>query len=269
MNNCFINNKLLQSFNIDEFKHNKPFPWFNFQTLLTPEAFRELCISFPPLEIFEKHAGIERGYGQRPHNRYYLAYEDSIYNDIHRENNQGIAKKENLPIPWQRFIEELETNQIYNNFIKSAFEVSNYNVRYAWHLGFNGSEVSPHQDSKKKIGTHILYFNTSEDWETTWGGSTLVLGGKSSNSQNPEFEDFTIIKSTQVINNYSFLFKNTDDSWHGVRALTCPPGKFRKLFNVIYEFPETPELSNKIYINSPLTVGKKFLRKVLKKIVSY
>jgi hypothetical protein len=266
MNNCFINYKLLQSLNIEKFKQNKPFPWFNFQSFLTPEAFRELYLSFPPLEIFEKHVGMERGYGQRPHNRYYLAYEDSIYNNLHRENNEGIVKKVDLPIPWQRFIEELETNQIYNDFIKSAFEVSNYHVRYAWHLGFNGSEVSPHQDSKKKIGTHIFYFNNSEDWETTWGGSTLVLGGKSTNSQNPEFEDFTIIKSTQVADNYSFLFKNTVDSWHGVRALTCPPGKFRKLFNVIYEFPETPESSNRIYLNSPLIAGKKFFQKVLKNL---
>jgi hypothetical protein len=266
MNNCFINYKLLQSLNIEEFKQNKPFPWFNFQSLLTPEAFRELYLSFPPLEIFENHVGIERGYSQRPHNRYYLAYEDSIYDNLHRENNEGIVKKAGLPIPWQRFIEELETNRLYNDFIKSAFEVLNYHVRYAWHLGVNGSEVSPHQDSKKKIGTHIFYFNTSEDWEPTWGGSTLVLGGKSTNSQNPEFEDFTIIKSTHVMGNYSFLFKNTVDSWHGVRALTCPPGKFRKLFNVIYEFPETSESSNRVYLNSPLIAGRKFLQKVLKNL---
>ena len=69
-----------------------------------------------------------------------------------------------------------------------------------------------------------------------------------------------------MVDNYSFLFKNAVDSWHGVRALTCPPGKFRKLFNVIYEFPEIPEPLNKVYLNSPLTAGKKFLRKVLKNL---
>ncbi|MGA7952689.1 MAG: hypothetical protein WCA07_04125 [Gloeobacterales cyanobacterium] len=265
MDSYFINSELLQDFDLEKFKKNEPFPWFNFHSFLTPEAFSELYLDFPSFELFEKHMGIDR-YGQRPHNRYYLAYENTIYTYLYRERGEGIAKREDLPIPWQRFIDELETNQVYDNFIKSVFDVKHYNVRYAWHLGFNTSEVSPHRDSERKIGTHIFYFNTSDDWDINWGGSTLVLGGKLTTSQNPDFDDFTVVKSCQITDNNSFLFKNTANAWHGVKTLTCPAGKFRRLFNIIYEFPRVPESPKEINSISPLIVGKSFLKRLLKKL---
>jgi hypothetical protein len=36
---------------------------------------------------------------------------------------------------------------------------------------------------------------------------------------------------------HSFLFKNTPNAWHGVSALTCPTGSYRRLFNIIFEGP--------------------------------
>jgi hypothetical protein len=40
--------------------------------------------------------------------------------------------------------------------------------------------VSPHCDSPKKLGSHIFYLNTKEDWDPSWGGETLILddGGR-------------------------------------------------------------------------------------------
>jgi hypothetical protein len=40
------------------------------------------------------------------------------------------------------------------------------------------------------------------------------------------------------VDNHSFLFRNTPDAWHGASALTCPPGSYRRLFNVIFETPQ-------------------------------
>lgn len=256
MSNSFINYKFIQSFNRHSFIQNEPFPWSGFHDFLTSEGFQQLCQDFPSLELFEKHEGLERVYGQRPHNRYYLAYETSIYNQLDRQD-KGVVRYKDLPESWQRFMDELETSQDYRDFIKSLFEVADFQIRYAWHIGVTNSEVSPHRDAEQKIGTHIFYFNTSDDWEPAWGGSTLVLGDKLTETMNPDFSDFTTVMPTQLVDNHSFLFKNTPDAWHGVKPLTCPEGKYRRLFNVIFEFPQT---------RSPLSLPKRLLKKALSRL---
>lgn len=253
MMNSFIDYKLIQSFDQDFFTQNQPFPWYNFQNFLTNEGFQKLLEDFPPLELFEQHQGLERVYAQRPHNRYYLAYETSIYNQLEHKN-KGIISYKHLPSSWQMFIQELESSQVYQNFIKSLFKVADFQIRYAWHMGVTDSEVSPHKDAEQKAGTHIFYFNTSEDWDTAWDGSTLVLGDKLKDVMNPDFSDFTTVIPTQFTNNHSFLFKNAPNAWHGVKPLACPQGKYRRLFNVIFEFPQT---------NNPLSLPKKMLQKTL------
>lgn len=247
----FIDYELISSFNQEFFIQNQPFPWYNFHNFLTNEGFQQLLQDFPSLELFEKHEGIERVYGQRPHNRYYLAYETSIYHQI-KHKDRGIVSYKHLPVSWQMFVHELETSQVYQSFIKSLFKVADFRIRYAWHMGVTNSEVSPHKDAEQKIGTHIFYFNTSNDWETSWDGSPLVLGNKLNDVMNPDFSSFTTVIPTQFVDNRSFLFKNTANAWHGVKPLTCPEGKYRRLFNVIFEFPQP---------NTPLSLPKKLLQK--------
>ena len=258
MINSFIDYQLLDSFDQQFFKQNQPFPWYNFHNFLTSEGFEKLLTDFPPLELFEKHQGIERLYGQRPHNRYYLAYETSIYHQIDHKD-KGIVEYKNLPASWQMFIQELETSQDYQNFVKSLFEVTDFRIRYAWHMGVTNSEVSPHRDSNRKIGTHILYFNTSDAWDTAWKGETLVLGNKLNDAMNPDFSDFATVIPAQLTNSHSFIFKNTPNAWHGVKPLTCPEGKYRRLFNIIFEFPQAKSSLSK----SPLSLSKKWLKKTL------
>ncbi len=231
----FLNYPLMKSFDFHSFQTKSPFPWSNIHGVLTGEGFHSLWESFPSLELFEHHLNIKRLHGQRPHNRYYLAYESSIY---HKENSQkGTIQLNELPLPWQSFLHELESNSDFRRFIKKALNVSEYTVRYAWHVGFENCEVSPHVDATEKIGTHIFYFNTENDWDVDWGGSTLVLDEMKVNRLNPDFEDFSIAIPTKILDNHSFLFKNTPTAWHGVRPLDCPPEKYRRLFNVIFEFP--------------------------------
>lgn len=244
MNTHLINNQLLQDFDLQDFHQNQPFPWFNFDRFLSPDAFTQLCATFPSIELFEKHNGLSRIYGQRPHNRYYLAYEHSIYQPKSDTAQQGIIYHKDLPDVWQQFIEELETSQPYRAFIQAALGITDYQVRYAWHLGHDQSEVSPHRDAEQKAGTQIFYFNTDDDWDMAWGGSICALGDKLTAAQNPDFDDFALNKANSITNNRCFLFKNTENAWHGVKALSCPPGAYRKLFNVIFEFPHTPKEKN-------------------------
>lgn len=230
-----INYDLLSTHDPAEFRGIKPFPWLNPHGFLTSEGFDKLCESYPSLDFFGKHEGLERKGITRPHDRYYLQYDSSIYGE--NTNGKGIVRPQELPDNWREFIEELESSDAYRRYICAMFGVRSYDVYYAWHVGVTGSEVCPHRDAPRKVGTHILYFNRSEDWDRKWGGPTLVLDGLAAEARSPDFDDFPIATPTRFLNNYSFLFKNNRNSWHGVKTLSCPNGKGRRLFNIVFRYP--------------------------------
>jgi len=266
----FLDARAMQAFAADMFQQRKPYPWFSFEQLLTPEGFQTLLRDFPSLALFEEHRGVQRADHQRPHDRYYLAFERSLYKKDAPESGgdmghgaedemaglarnddemaggggatgrDGIVGLKDIPTTWQQFIEELRESAVYRSFTERLLDSGPMTVRFAWHVGFSGSEVSPHRDTDKKIGTHIFYFNTSEDWRKEWGGAILVLGDKRIKRKNPEVSDFGTTTAAEILDNRSFLFKNTPDAWHGVEPLTCPPGKHRRLFNVIFEHAGAP-----------------------------
>src|SRR5205814_1904561 len=164
-------------------------------------GFQTLYQDFPALEWFEKHENLPRRYNSRPHNRYLLSYEKSIY---HTDCTQGVIKHGQLAHSWQIFIKELQSSE-YRNFIKKSLGVTYFNFRLEWHIGVTDSEVSPHCDAKSKLGTHIFYFNNSKDWSMEWGGATIVLGNKRKPAMNPEFEDFDLRIPIQFLDNQSFF----------------------------------------------------------------
>src|SRR4051812_42019187 len=170
MKEMFIDYVQLRAFDVDAFRRKAPFPWNNWQGFLTARRFQVLFDEFPPLEIFERHENLARKHGQRPHNRHYLAYESSIY---HRTDASGTVRHDQLPSAWQRFMDELESSDEYHDFVSRVLDVPAFTARYAWHVGSQGSEVSPHLDAPGKLGTHIVYFNTSDEWNPDWGGATL------------------------------------------------------------------------------------------------
>ncbi|MDL2407116.1 2OG-Fe(II) oxygenase [Rhizobium calliandrae] len=231
MRDTFIDYGLLRQFDFDGFKSKAPFPWENIEGFLTKEGFQALYTDYPSLELFEYHNNVRRGHGQRPHNRHFLAYESSAH-------HKGVVRHEQLPATWQRFIDEIGTSDEYRRFIRRALGASEFILRYEWHVGSQGSEVSPHLDLPRKLGTHLLYFNTSDDWNHEWGGATLALEGKKIEALNPDFSDFESVSASRITDNRSFLFKNTSLAWHGATALTSPPGSYRRLFNIVVEMPK-------------------------------
>ncbi|MDF7676493.1 hypothetical protein PT286_07060 [Neisseriaceae bacterium ESL0693] len=237
----FFNVEVLRSYSPEVFNAVHPFPHHLFKNILLPEAFDELYQDFPSLNLFEKHVNLIRGKsGQRPHNRYYMAYERSIYHNKRHglaDSAVGVATMDNLPPVWQRFMQEIFTSEDYRLFLMRLLGCApdEYKIRYAWHVGETDSEVSPHVDSPDKIGTHIFYFNTRDDWHLEWGGSILALGDKKVPQTNPDISDFGQIQSFDIRDNSSFLFKNTGNGWHGVEKLTCPANHYRRLFNVIVQ----------------------------------
>ena len=106
-----------------------------------------------------------------------------------------------------------------------------------WHYTPNGCSVSPHCDARRKLGSHIFYFNTEKDWRADWGGETLILddGGRFVADSAPKFEDFDRIIPAKAMGNSSLLFMRREQSWHGVKAIRCPPQAMRKVFIVVIE----------------------------------
>ena len=214
-----------------------PFPWCSLPACLTADAFERLTREFPSLELFERQQGIHPANILRPHDRYYLAFSD----DDRDQGAAGIARAVDLAPSWRQLIGELN-GPVYQGFIRRLFGCRRVRTRFAWHLGHAASEVSPHLDAPKKLGTHLIYFNTQADWDPGWGGATLILGGPRGVPSHPDFDDFAIRRAAPFLDNHSLLFRNGPIAWHGVERMTPPPGHYRRLFTVVFEYPRTTHL---------------------------
>jgi Rps23 Pro-64 3,4-dihydroxylase Tpa1-like proline 4-hydroxylase len=219
---------------LSEINSKDLFHWGEMSQFLPQELFDDLNDSYPDLDKFDKHTGIQRIHDQRPHDRYYLAYSRSIYGS--NKTNNGVIEYEELSEAWKVFVDEILHSGEYHDFIRGVLGVEEFDIRLAWHMAFNGCEVSPHLDAVAKYGTHLFYFNTDKDWKNEWGGGTVLMEGKRVEAMNPEFTDFDhqIVESS-IINNKSFIFQNSDASWHGVKRINCPEGIYRRIFTVVFE----------------------------------
>jgi hypothetical protein len=205
------------------FLGREPFPWAGHQGVIQADGFRRLCAEMPDPELFQAQFGQARGYGQQSHDRYALQYRPKL--------------DAALPPPWREFIAELHSEP-YAAFLRQVYGLAP-NERFVlsmhWHHAPAGASVSPHTDARRKIGSHIFYFNTEDDWEPGWGGQTLVLDveGRLSAHASPALESMRQVAASEILGNQSFMFKRTERSWHAVAPITCPPGHLRKVFIVV------------------------------------
>lgn len=202
------------------FQGQNPYPWINPQGLLTADGSRRLLDALPDIALFDNKIGKARAHGQKSHDRFVLEYRSGL----------------DLPICWQGFIAEIE-GPAYHRFIARMFGRGRFRLRLHWHYTPRGCSVSPHCDARDKLGSHIFYLNRVQDWDPAWGGETVVLddGGRLSRNAAPDFEDFDRTISAEVMDNHSFLFARKGNSWHGVREITCPEDRLRKVFIVVVE----------------------------------
>lgn len=211
----------LRSVDAVAFRNRAPYPWLNPEGLLTDEGFRELYATLPDVSMFDEVFGKARKHGQMSHDRYTLEWREGL----------------DLPKPWADFIEELQGEE-YSAFVRRMFGCRNFKLRMHWHYTPAGKSVSPHCDSFNKIGSQIFYFSVPEDWDPSWGGETVILDdqGKFPYRSAPKWDDFATAIPADTMGNRSLLFARKPHSWHGVRALACPPGKLRKVFILVFEF---------------------------------
>jgi hypothetical protein len=211
---------------VARFRRIRPFPWLARRALLAEDFFRRLCAEFPPLERFERHEGVPRGW-QRPHDRYYLAYGGS------ERSRDGTVGHDDLPASWRTLLEHL-LDRPYRDYLRAMLG-GEPRLRFAWHRSYRGCEVSPHLDSPEKLGTMVFYCNDASDWDSSWGGDTLILGRPRPEAARPDFFDFQTRIPVRAGETQCLLFRTGERSWHGVERLTCPDTHFRKTFHVIAE----------------------------------
>ncbi len=200
------------------FQTQRPYPWINPQGLLTPEGYHTLLEHLPSQEQFTPSFGQLCAHGQRSHDRFLLAYHDS------------------LPVVqvWKEFIAELG-GPIYRDFLSYLLGTRTFSWRFHWHYTPRGCFISPHCHAKDKLGSHIFYFNTEQDWDPVWGEQTLLLddGGRFPRNSAPHIEDFDSTSASHATGNSSLLFAPNGRFWHAMRPLQCPEDRMRKVFIVV------------------------------------
>lgn len=214
----YLNFDLLEAIDAKAFQATRPYPYLNPEGALTPQGYQSLIDTLPDTSVMHPFFNVARKHGQQPHDRWVLEYtKDAVLSD-----------------DWKSFIEELSSTR-YMNWVKKMFGRGGLWLNFHWHYAPASASVSPHCDSARKLGSHIFYLNDPRCWDPSWGGETVVLddGGAIATKSAPQWEDFKRSIPAVAIGNRSFLFARRGNSWHGVRAITCPEGKLRKVFIVV------------------------------------
>jgi hypothetical protein len=214
----YIDYEKFESLDRVAYRAQMPYPWVNPEGILTPAGYEALYQNLPELSLFKRHFGVQRKAGQMPHDRFTLEYRSDTP----------------VPGPWKEFIAEL-TGKRYKRALCRLIGVRSVQLNFHWHYTPNGCSVSPHCDSKRKLGSHIFYFNTEKDWKPEWGGETVILDdrGRFETSSAPRFEDFDSQVPSVALGNHSLIFSRRGNSWHGVREIRCPEGAMRRVFIVV------------------------------------
>lgn len=224
---AFLDQDVLAAARQADLDASRPFPWLALERVVTDDGFAQLVADYPPRSLFIWHEGRRGQHYVRPQDRWFLAYEPD------QPSAPGSARFEDLPVTWQRFIDELQHDPAYRELLARMTGDRAARPTFNWHVGVTGSEVCPHRDKDSKVATHVMYFNTPDDWNREWGGSMEVLDECRAGVDYPDFDDFAAVTTVDTLGNRSFLFRNTPEAWHGVRPLTCPEGRERRLFNVV------------------------------------
>jgi hypothetical protein len=216
----YLNVERLDAVDAAAFRARKPFPWVNPEGLLTDEGYRCLREALPDASRLAPVFGVARAHGQQSHDRFALEYHDGL----------------DVPEPWRAFVRELR-GAAYRRFLRRMIGRGLLRLSFHWHYTPSGCSVSPHCDNRRKLGSHIFYFNTAADWDPAWGGETLILddGGRFHRRSAPAFEDFEDVTAAEMLGNRSLLFARGARSWHGMREIRCPEGALRKVFIVVID----------------------------------
>ena len=222
----YLNWNCIEGVSAEAFQKQYPYPWVKVANTLTPAGFEQLRATLPDISQFRRMVGVKRGHGQGYHDRAILHYQPDT----------AVSQ------PWKEFLAEINGPR-YESFLRRMLGVpagKQLILSMEWYYAWQGCGVSPHCDARRKLATHIFYFNTEQDWEANWGGRILILDDERrlKAHSGPSFDALKVAQSLDPRGNASLLFQRTEHSWHGVRPLESPnPDVLRKLFIITTNVP--------------------------------
>jgi 2OG-Fe(II) oxygenase superfamily len=221
----YLNRESFARVSSESFRKEMPYPWVSIEDSLTPEAFDRLRETFPDVSRFDGRTGMGHGNRDAHLGRAILSYRPGVQ----------------VPQPWKEFVAELQGG-FYESFLRRLFGLApeqQPSLTAEWHYAWQGCSISPHCDARRRLGTHIFYFNTEADWDSKWGGEILILDDlrRFQSQSAPTFADLQTAAVIDPRGNGSLIFQRTDHSWHGVLPLESPPERLRKLFVVTVTVP--------------------------------
>jgi len=195
------------------------------------DTYEELRKNYPADELFKDEMPKSRKENQRPHHRRLMCFFKGQH-QFFDKFNVGLDK---LPKVWQELINLiLDPVGEYQSWIRQTLKVKDISIRLDFHRTHSGSDVSPHLDTASKHGSHLFYF-MPDGWEDEFGGTTVFYKDKTVPQMNPEPQDFKEYKTYPVKGNYSLLFKNTGNGWHGITPVKNNMGLQRQIFSAVIQ----------------------------------
>lgn len=221
----FLNGSVLAGLSAPAFRQQRPYPWTDIQNSLTAEGYERLRAAMPEAANFTRIEFAKTEGSGVGHDRLLLHYQ------------RGMP----LPKAWEEFLDELRGPE-YTSFISRMCGVRNtprLSMTFEWYYAWQGCAVEPHCDARRKLATHIFYFNSDDDWQPAWGGQILIMDddGRLNRRSHPDFKDLKIAATLEACGNGSLLFRRTPHSWHGVLPLRSAPGSLRKIFICTVNLP--------------------------------
>jgi hypothetical protein len=209
----YLNSACIQNISFRSFQCQFPYPWLDIDGALTEEGFERLYQNLPDSRLFEKPADGAEGF-------------------LRLRPRRGLSLAES----WRRFIEELQ-GKAYETFLRRMLDVRPDKpllLRMEWRYGGPGCLMEPRYQGRDQLATHFFLFNPPEHWQRTWGGDLLILDdqGRCNARSQPGLGTLPVSAALDPRGNVSLLLKRTDHSWHGVRSLRCPAGRFYRCFVV-------------------------------------
>ena len=196
--------------------------------------------------------------------------------------NQLFNEKMNLNPIWKDFINDLNSNDFFNElkriyklkflyfdkeknnfkrYFRFKFLTRTFNLFNKVHFEFtfnckSAGDGKPHTDVPKKI-ISIVLFMLDINWVNEFGGSVLILKPKKLSNENNwdnrsiDFDECYILKKIDYIKNRLYAFKKSKNSYHAITNVKVNNDSFRRVFmiNLCYSNQEDISFRNFSFIN--------------------
>jgi hypothetical protein len=202
-----------------QFKSATPFPWIKIDGFLDPAFADAVAKSYPP---FEQAVGMGRQ-----------------FQAVNENKKVQIVDYEKFPDPVKQLSDAVSSSK----FLEDLGYITNMPT-LLWDTRFHGGgmhetaqsgwldvhvDFNFHDDMKAHRRLNILVF-LNPQWDEKWGGMLELWDVDVKNR----------VHGLMPIHNRCVIFETNEISWHGVTAVTCPPGVCRKSFAAYYYTKEPP-----------------------------